>query len=376
MASTHDLIQPLSEFAPVYSQFYRQSASFWALTPPEYARLLLVLGVQIDGSRTVRTTYTALAQLFGVHRTTISRLVTALSHWHGPDGSAPAPALTIAHEKRNTPHGHRWAGVSLTLAAWLPVGFGERVQRAPTCNEEPTQATVRSDCTTKNLDPTDFKKGLKEKDNPPPIPPLEEQEEETPTAEPPCNDAPTADAPHASSDQEGAQAAESSVLSLPHVVEGRQLLLDIGVAKNNAQILAVKHSPEVIRDAIRQQRQRKGVNDFAGWIVTCLRNLPEPNTAPKPKRTFVVIPEDAPRPLPANPEKEARDQFKTWFYALPEDTQRSYETQAEAAFYTSGEALAVGVIEVRRTSRTNGGAVWWDFFRTWATTHGFYADNT
>ncbi len=373
MASTHDLIQPLSEFAPVYSQFYRQSASFWALTPPEYARLLLVLGVQIDGSRTVRTTYTALAQLFGVHRTTISRLVTALSHWHGPDGSAPIPALTIAREKRNTPHGHRWAGVSLTLAAWLPIGFGERVQRAPTCNDEATQATVRSTCTTKNLDPLDFKKNSKEKDNPPPILPLEVQEEDEPTAKIPSNSQQTAYQATKLGDQEGSQ-DDTSVLSLPHVVEGRQLLLDIGVARNNAQALAVRHSPDVIREMIRKQRTRQNVNDFAGWIVSCLRNLPEPQAA-APKKLFIAIPEGTPPPMPANPEKEARQRFKAWLSSLPTDTQKGLETEAEAAFYRADGSQPVGDVEYRRASRKNGGALWWDFFLAWATTHNLYAEN-
>lgn len=373
MASTNDLIQPLSEFAPVYSQFYRQSASFWALTPPEYARLLLVIGVQIDGSRTVRTTYTALAQLFGVHRTTISRLVTALSHWHGPDGSAPAPALTIAHEKRNTPHGHRWAGVSLTLAAWLPIGFGERVQRAPTCNEEPTQATVRPNCTTKALDPTDFKKSLKQKDNPPPNPPLETLEEAKPTANIPGNSQQTAYQATKPGDQEGSQEA-TSVLSLPHVVEGRQLLLDIGVAKNNAQALAVRHSPDVIREMIRKQRTRQSVNDFAGWIVSCLRNLPEPK-APDPKKSFIAIPEGTPPPMPANPEREARQRFKAWISTLAADAQNRLEKAAEAEFYRTDSSQTVAEVEYRRSSRKNGGALWWDFFLSWATTHNLYADN-
>lgn len=373
MASTHDLIQPLSEFAPVYSQFYRQSASFWALTPPEYARLLLVLGVQIDGSRTVRTTYTALAQLFGVHRTTISRLVTALSHWHGPDGSAPAPALTIAHEKRNTPHGHRWAGVSLTLAAWLPIGFGERVQRAPTCNDAATQATVRSTCTTKNLDPLDFEKSLKEKDNPPPMPPLEVQEEDKPTAKIPGNSQQTAYQATEPGDQEGSQ-DETSVLSLPHVVEGRQLLLDIGVARNNAQALAVRHAPDVIREMIRNQRTRQNVNDFAGWIVSCLRNLPEPKTA-TPKKSFIAIPEGTPPPMPANPERESRQRFKAWLSTLAADAQKRLETEAEVEFYRTDGSQTVAELEYRRASRKNGGALWWDFFLAWTTTQNLYADN-
>ena len=375
MASALRDLQPsLLNFAPVYSQFYRDSAVFWALTPPEYARILLVLGVQIDNSRTIRTTYTALAAMFGVHRTTISRLVNALSQWQGPDGSTPEPAISVVHEKRNTRHGHRWAGVRITLAAWLPIGFGERVQREPACNEEPTQATVQPERTTNALDLGNSNKELKEKNNPPPIPPCfdVQQEEETPTAQISSHSKPTVDQQIEPGDQEGSK-DDTSVLSLPHVVEGRQLLLDIGVAKNNAQSLAVNHSPDTIRETIQKQRKRQDINDFAGWIVTCLRNLPEAKPA-QPKITFVAIPEGAPSPMPANPEREARERFKAWYSSLPEETQQHYEKEAESAFYRADNSQTpVGTVEYRRASRKNSGALWWDFFLSWAATHHLYA---
>ncbi|MCL5115722.1 MAG: transposase family protein [Firmicutes bacterium] len=370
MPSNSSFAQSLSDFAPVYSQFYRQSAQFWALTPPEYARLLLVLGVQIDSSRSLKTTFTQLAKLFGVHRTTISRLMKGLSSWHGPDGAAATPAISLVHEKRNTAHGHRWAGVQITFASWVPIGFGERVQRAPACDQEATQASVQPERTTKNSDPRDFKKALEKKD-PPPIPPLQTQEEDSPTAETLSTAKLPTDSLHAPSDQEEAQGTESGVLSLPHVVEGRRLLLNIGVSENNAKRLALKHSPEVIQNMIRTQLHRQNVNDLAGWVVTCLRNLPEPKPT-QPKPTFTVVAEDTPRPMPPNPEKEARERFKAWFATIAPATQREYEMQAERLFYQDVSSVEV---QGRRQSRQNGGAFWWDFLRRWTETAGLYANN-
>ena len=364
---------PVATYPRYFSQFYRNDAAveFWAKTPADYVHILVVLSLYIDSNRMFQTSYTKLAALFGVHRTTISRVIQALANWHGPDNMAASPALAVQKISRQTRFGHRWAGVTITLADWLPVGFGHR---APVCAQDTTLASVQTECTTKDLrDPGKEKENIDPPSLPPsepacPTPPLEED----PIIEVHEPKAGIDDLQQANDDQSPKTSDQgnnaSAVLSLDQIRDaGFRLLKDIGVSDASATRLAALRSPKVIQSVIESQRKRSGIRDLARWVVVCLNNYVAPPTnTGKPKIQWTVTP--APNINTPDETMQARAVFKTWWDKLMPEIQQSYAAAAEALYITGPDLLK----EARRNSRVHERALWWDFLRKWCIDAGYY----